>query len=61
MLDISQILRWLVTAIVLVVAILLSIALLHIATVLLGYAVRALIMLLLVASALRLFEYLRSR
>jgi len=59
--DFSQILRWLVTAIVVVVAIMLSVAVLHVATILLKYSIRALILLLVVAAVVRVVEYLRTR
>lgn len=59
--DIQQILRWLITAIVLVVAIMLLNAILDIAGFLLGAALRVLLVLLLLAVALRFIEVLQQR
>ena len=61
MLDVQQILKWIVTAIVLTVAIVLLGVVLNIAGFLLKYAIKVLIMLLLVAVGVRFFELLRGR
>ena len=61
MLDVQQILKWIVTAIVLTVAIVLFGVVLNIAGFLLKYAVKVLIMLLIVAVVVRFFELLRRR
>lgn len=60
-LDIQQILRWIVTAIVLMVAIVLLGFVLKIAGFLLNYAIKGLIILLLLAIVVRLIGALRRQ
>lgn len=60
-LDVQQVLRWIVTAIVLMIAIVLLGFVLKIAGFLLGYAIRGLIVLLLLAIVIRLVEGLKGR
>lgn len=59
-LDVQQVLRWIVTAIVLMLAIVLLGFVLKVAGFLLGYAIRGLIVLLLVAIVVRLIGGLKS-
>lgn len=61
MFDVQQILRWIVTAIVLMVAIVLLGGILNIAGFLLKYAVKILVLLLVVAIVIRFLELLRGR
>jgi len=61
MLDIQQILRWIVTAIVLTIAVVLLGFILNIAGFLLTYAVKVLFVLLLVAIVVRIFGALKAR
>lgn len=58
--DIQQILRWIVTAIVLTVAVVLLGVILNIAAVLLKYAIKVLVVLLVGAIVVRLFGGPRS-
>lgn len=59
-LDVQQVLRWIVTAIVLMLAIVLLGFVLKVAGFLLGYAIRGLIILLLIAIVVRLIGGLKS-
>lgn len=59
--DIQQILRWIVVAIVLIVAVVLLGALLQIAGFLLKFALRILLILFLVAIVLRFFGLVKER
>lgn len=59
--NIQQILRWIVVAIVLIVAVVMLEAILNIAGFLLHFGIRVLLILLLVAIVLRFFELLRGR
>lgn len=59
-LDVQQVLRWIVTAIVLMLAIVLLGFVLKVAGFLLGYAIRGLIVLLLIAIVVRLIGGLKS-
>ncbi len=59
--DIQQILRWIVIAIVLVVAVSLLGAILQIGALLLKIGLRVLLILFLVALALRFFDLLRKK
>ncbi|MFT5145143.1 MAG: hypothetical protein ACI80V_003581 [Rhodothermales bacterium] len=61
MLDTQQILRWLVMAIVAMVAIVVLGAILQVASFLLPYAIKGLVILLLVAIVIRLVTALRSQ
>jgi hypothetical protein len=60
-LDIQQILRWIVTAIVLMVAIVLLGVVLKMAGFLLSYAIKGLLILLLIAIVVRLIGALQQR
>jgi hypothetical protein len=60
-LDIQQILRWIVTAIVLMVAIVLLGVVLQMAGFLLSYAIKGLLILLLIAIVVRLIGALQQR
>ncbi|WP_457653343.1 hypothetical protein [Rhodocaloribacter sp.] len=59
--DLQQILRWIVTAIVLMVAVVVLSLILKVAGFLLGYAIKVLIVLFLVAVVLRFFGLLQQR
>jgi len=59
--DLQQILRWIVIAIVLMVAVVVLSLILKVAGFLLGYAIKVLIVLFLVAVVLRFFGLLQER
>lgn len=59
--DVQLILRWLVTAIVIVVAVVLLGFVLQIATVLLKLAIKFLVVLMIIALAVRLLDVFKSR
>ncbi len=59
--DIQQIIRWIVIAIVLLVAVVILGAILNIAGFLLQFAIKALLILFVIAVILRFFSILRER
>ncbi|WP_456424583.1 hypothetical protein [Rhodocaloribacter sp.] len=59
--DLQQILRWIVTAIVLMVAVVVLSLILKVAGFLLGYAIKVLLVLFLVAVVLRFIGLLQQR
>lgn len=59
--DIQQVLRWIVVAIVAIVAVSLLGAILKVGVVLLKFGLRVLVVLFLVAVALRFFDLLRQK
>ena len=59
--DIQQIIRWIVIAIMLLVAVVILGAILNIAGFLLQFAIRALLVLFVIAVILRFFEALKQR
>lgn len=59
--DIEQVLRWIIIAIVLLVAVALLTVILKVGAVLLQVALKVLLILLLVAIALRFFDVLRGK